>query len=63
MSRRCQNCASWGSSDSVWGVCLREHDEDARMHVMEPRTGPAEDLETKFNFGCVEWRSAKVEGR
>lgn len=61
MSRRCGNCAAWQSRDSVWGDCERSLSDDARMAVPPPEWGPTEMLETKFTFGCVEWRSKNAQ--
>lgn len=60
-NRRCENCASWGWSDGVWGICLRAESDDARMAVREDPRGVCGTLETRHNFGCVEWRTANLK--
>lgn len=68
--RRCENCTNWMNSDGVWGVCFyASNDNDtperraAATSVRLGREHPA-DLETKYDFGCVAWKSlnSKTEG-
>lgn len=64
--RRCENCASWSSTDSVWGECTTASSNGQRRN--EARRAAASyvaslgdvhpaDLETRADFGCVEWKS------
>ena len=61
MSRRCENCSQWSSSDKVWGVCdYASVDRSDRLACATRLSGGRDlqaDLETRFNFGCVAWSS------
>lgn len=51
--RRCENCSQWSSTDSVWGTCTTASSSGQwRNEAKRPA-----DLETRADFGCVEWRS------
>ena len=64
MSKRCENCSHWSSTDQVWGSCTlisacdRAQDRRAfAQYVAAP--GDVEDAEfwTKWDFGCRLWDS------
>lgn len=59
MTRRCENCTHWGANDTVWGDCTRVGVLNARFAVDENEIGPLGGLQTRFNFGCVEWKTAR----
>lgn len=66
MSRRCENCSAWSSTDRVWGDCTVIRSENSfrpsieRAYVNEEGSRPQAELWTKYNFGCVEWASLKA---
>lgn len=62
MSRRCENCALWSSTDRVWGDCdyaSTMEDGTKIAHATFVRLGDAKQavLETNYKFGCVMWKS------
>lgn len=64
MSRRCENCARWASTDRVWGECgyASSCDDGTKIaHATYVRLGDEKQaiLETKYKFGCVVWKSAR----
>jgi len=63
--RRCENCSHWASTDRVWGSCgyASSRDDGYKIaHATYVRVGREEqaELETKFNFGCVIWKSTRA---
>lgn len=65
MSRRCENCSWWSTTDKVWGYCTRivsdyppEGEKRASINL-DTYDGTA-DLWTRCNFGCTEWGSLAV---
>lgn len=62
--RRCENCSFWASTDRVWGSCgyaSTRDDGDKVAHATYVRLGDEKqaELETKYVFGCVRWKSLK----
>ncbi|EHS51693.1 hypothetical protein PDO_5083 [Rhizobium sp. PDO1-076] len=65
MSRRCENCAHWSSTDKVWGSCdyaSTRDDGDKLAHASYVRLGDEKqaELETKYKFGCVVWKTLRT---
>lgn len=68
MSRRCENCALWASTDRVWGECgyaSSRDDGDKIAHATYVRLGYEKQasLETSYKFGCVVWKSVRAAMR
>ncbi len=64
--RRCENCSHWSSTDSVWGNCFiastngqwrNEAKRACASYVASLGDVQPADLETRADFGCVEWKS------
>ena len=61
-ARRCENCSRWSSTDQVWGECTvaSRYANGQRSHatyIEEPGRVLDACLETRHDFGCVEWKS------
>lgn len=64
MSRRCENCGLWGSTDRVWGECDyagRKNEDHKAQATYVKRMGDVRDarLETRYDFGCKAWSSGR----
>lgn len=62
MSRRCENCGLWSSTDRVWGDCdyaSRQDDEHKAQAEYVKRMGDVRQacLRTRYDFGCKAWSS------
>lgn len=61
--KRCENCARWGSTDSVWGTCeyatRRSHVAKAQAECIDLGRDYGASLETRYDFGCMMWLSCR----
>lgn len=69
MSRSCNNCGHWASTDRVWGTCdyasSRDDDGTKIAHATYVRLGDEKqaELETRYNFRCSIWKSLRPQAR